>query len=106
MRDRRCRPDIQDVLEVLGLLLVDVAEHLLGEDLREPDDGVQRSAELVRHVREELRFVPAGRFELGALVRDLPEEPGVLDGQGRLGGESLEDLDGLAREFARCVPVE
>jgi len=35
---------LQDVLEIFGLLLVDVAEHLLGEDLREADDGVEGGA--------------------------------------------------------------
>ena len=37
------------------------------------------------------RLVLAGGLELAALVRDLAEEPGVLDRQGRLGGEGLED---------------
>jgi hypothetical protein len=54
----------EDVFEVLRLLLVHGAEHLLAEDLREPQDRVQRRAQLVRHVREELRLVPAGRLEL------------------------------------------
>jgi hypothetical protein len=55
---------LEDVLEILGLLLVDVAEHLLGQDLREPDDGVERRAQLVRHVGEKLRLVAVGRLEL------------------------------------------
>jgi hypothetical protein len=36
----------------------------------------------VRHVGEELGLVTAGGLKLGALVRDLPEEPGVLNGEG------------------------
>ena len=39
-------------------------------------------------------------FELPALVLDLPEEPRVLDGQGRLGGEGLQQLDRSRRELA------
>src|SRR4030095_15403482 len=97
---------LQDVLEVFCLFLVYVPEHLLGEDFREADNGVERRAELVRHVGQELRLVPAGRLELGTLVRDLPEEAGILDGQGRLRGEGLEDLDGLRREFAGYAPVQ
>ena len=50
--------------------------------------------------------MPAGRLELGALVRDLPEEPGVLDGQGGLGGEGLQDVDYLRGKLTRLLPVE
>ena len=83
----------QDVLQVLGLLLVHLPEHPLGQHLREAEDRVQRGAELMGHVGEELGLVAAGRLELPALVRDLAEEPGVLDGQRGLGGEGLEELD-------------
>ena len=79
-------------LQVLVLLLVQLAEHPLGQHLREADDRVERRAQLVGHVGEELGLVPAGDLQLPALVRDLPEEPGVLDGQGRLGGEGFQDL--------------
>src|SRR2546430_17070918 len=65
-----------------------------------------RGAQLVRHVGEELRLVPAGRLELGALVRDLPEEPGVLDGQGGLGGEGLQDIHDLWRRLAGRLAIE
>ena len=77
----------QDVLEVLGLLLVHLPEHPLGQDLREAEDRVQRRPELVGHVGQELGLVAAGRLEQAALVRDLAEEPGVLDGESGLGGE-------------------
>jgi hypothetical protein len=80
----------QDVLEILGLLLVHVPEHPLGQDLREAEDGVQRGPELVRHVGQELRLVAAGRLEQPALVLDLMEEPSILDGESRLGGEGTE----------------
>ena len=55
------------VVEVLLLLLVDLTEHPLAQHLREPDDRVERRPQLVRHVGEELRLVPARRLELAAL---------------------------------------
>src|SRR5262249_21877227 len=64
-------------------------EHALGEHFRESDDGVEGGAELVRHVGEELGLVAAGRLKLGALVRDLLEQPGILDRQGRLRAKGL-----------------
>ena len=97
---------LQDILQIFRLLVVDVAEHLLGEHFREADDGVERRAELVAHAGEELGLVAAGRLELPALVRDLPEEAGVLDGQGGLGGERLQDVHDFRRELAGRLPVE
>jgi hypothetical protein len=47
--------------------------------------------------------VPAGRLELPALVFHLMEEPGVLNGEGGLGGEGAEQLDDLRRKLARCL---
>ena len=104
MRDRRWRPE--NILQVFRLLGVDVAEHPLGEHFREPDDGVEGGAELVAHVGEELGLVAAGGLQLPTLVRDLPEEAGILDGQGGLGGERLQDVHDLGRELARRLPVE
>ena len=79
-----------DVLQVLLLLLVEVTEHALRQHLGEADDRVQRRPQLVGHVGQELRLVLAGDLELPTLVRDLAEEPGVLDGQHRLGGKGLQ----------------
>src|SRR5256885_10139324 len=42
-----------DVPDVIGLLRVQVPEHLLAEHIREADDRVQRRAQLVAHVRED-----------------------------------------------------
>ena len=79
--------------EVRGLLL---------EHLAVADDGVERRAQLVAHVGQELGLVPVGGLQLAALVLDLPEEAGVLDGQRRLAGEGLEQVDDLRRELARA----
>ena len=79
----------QDVLQVLGLLLVHLPEHPLGQHLREAEDRVQRRPQLMGHVGEELGLVAAGGLELPALVRDLAEQAGVLDGERGLRGERL-----------------
>ena len=87
IRESRCWPDSWMSCEVFVLLLVQLAEHPLRQHLREADDGVQRRAQLVRHVGEELGLVLAGDLELATLVLDLAEQPRVLDREGRLGGE-------------------
>src|SRR5262245_45469743 len=63
------------------------------------DDRVQRRAQLVRHVRQELRLVPARVLQLAALLLELTEEPGVLDRQRGLAGERSQQFDGIAREL-------
>ena len=90
----------QDVLQVLGLLLVHLPKHPLGQDLREAEDGVQRGPELVGHVGEELGLVAAGGLQQPTLVLDLVKEPGVLDGEGRLRGEGREEPDDVRIERA------
>ncbi len=97
---------LQNVAEVFRLLVVDLAEHPLGQDLREADDGVERRAQLVRHVGEELALVPARDLELPALVSDLTEEPCILNGERRLCGECLEQIDHLRREFAGSRSID
>ena len=47
----------EDVVQVLVLLLVDGAEQLLLEHLREADDRVEGRAQLVRHVGQEVGLV-------------------------------------------------
>src|SRR6267142_3517033 len=93
-----------NVLQVLGLLLVEVTEHAFRQDLGKSDDRVERRPELVRHVGQKLRLVLAGDLELPTLVSDFPEEAGVLDRESGLGGERAEQFDRLARELAGAVP--
>ncbi len=97
----RCLPDAVDVLQVVVLLLVELAEQALEQHLGEADDRVERRAQLVRHVREELGLVLVGGLELPALVLDFAEEPRVLDGDDRLVGESLQQGDVLVGERSR-----
>ena len=43
------------------------------------DDGVERRAQLVAHIGEELRLVLARQLELPALVLDFMEQPRMLN---------------------------
>ena len=52
------------------------------------------------HGRDELRLVLARLRELPALLLDLAEQAGILDGQHRLGGEGLEQVDGARAKLA------
>src|SRR5438128_10354660 len=88
----------EDVAQVVLLLGVELAEHPLEEDLRESDDGVERRAQLVAHVREELALVPAGDLELAALLLDFVEQTYVLDRDRRLVREGLDKLDLAVRK--------
>ena len=72
----------EDVVEVLLLLLVDVAEHPIPQHLRESEDRVERRSQLMRHVREELRLVLAGRFELRVQAAELVVHPVDVGGKG------------------------
>ena len=90
-----------DVPEVLELALVELAEQLVEQHLREPDDRVERGAQLVRHAGEELRLVAADHLQLGRPLLEVAEQPRVEDGERGLAGERLQQLAGLLRELAR-----
>ena len=96
---------IADVLGEFLLLLVHRAGHSGEHHFREADDGVERRAQLMRHVGQELALVAARGLELRALDLDLAEEPRILDGQRRLRGEGLEEADLPRRELARALAV-
>src|SRR3990170_3602862 len=97
-------PGGQDVIEVLLLLGVDLAEHPLQQHLGEADHGVERRAQLVGHVGKELRLVTVGDLELPGLVVQLGEEPHVLDGDDSLVRERLEERDLLVRKWPGFNP--
>ena len=102
MSDCRWRDRVEDVVEVFGLLLVDLAEELLAQHLREAADRVQRGPQLVRHVGQELRLVAARGLELAALLVQLRQRTGQLAG-------SLLDLllePGIGRLQPGSHPVE
>ena len=81
-------------LEVLLQCLRILAQHL-----GDADDGVERRAQLVAHIGEELRLVLARFGKLAALLLDLVEQSRVLDREHRLRGESLQQLDRVLWEI-------
>ena len=76
-----------------------VAEHLVAQHLREADDRVERRPQLVRHVGQELRLVPARRLELRVEAPELVVHP-VDVGAQRPELVSIVDLD-VPGEVAR-----
>ena len=104
MRPRRCWPLFRARSRLSADRLGHLAEGLVQDQLRVAEDGVQRRPQLVAHVGQELRLVLAGDRELAALLLDLAEQPGVLDGQRRLRGEGLQELDDLRRELPGRSP--
>ena len=61
----------QDVVEVLLLLVVELAEQPLQQHLGEADDRVERRAQLVRHVGQELDLVPVGHLAAARLLSSI-----------------------------------
>ena len=80
-------------LSYSSCLGIQLAEHPLEEDLGEADDGVERSAELMRHVGEKLGLVVAGGFELAVRRLQLLEQADIFHGDHCLIGEDLQQLD-------------
>src|SRR5262249_32014334 len=63
-----------------------VRDHHSGQ----PDDGIERRAQLVAHAGDELRLVLGRPCELATLVLDFVEKPHVLDRDRRLGREGTD----------------
>src|SRR5262249_55467670 len=76
-----------------------VFDHHLGQ----PDDGVERGAQLVAHAGDELRLVLARLLQLAALVLNLAEQARVLDGQHRLRCERLQEINSTLGKVARLL---
>jgi putative ABC transport system substrate-binding protein len=68
----------QHTLRLVREIAVDAVGHQLGV----AEHGIERRAQLVAHIGEELRLVLAGERELAALLLDLAEQPRVLDRHG------------------------
>src|SRR6516225_5899132 len=88
----------EDPIERLGVLLC--CFRILPQHFADANDGVERRAQFMTHVGEELRFVLTSLCERTALFRDLAEQSSVLDCQNRLRGKCLEKLDRALAEFA------
>src|SRR5262245_13432768 len=84
----------EDLAHFFRRIAVDVVE----DEFRVPKDGVERRAQLVAHVGQELRLVVACDFELAAFLVDLCKEVRVLNCKHRLGGEGLKQIEGVLRE--------
>src|SRR6516164_3679639 len=68
---------------LLRRLTVSAVRHQFGV----AQDGVERGAQLMAHIRQELRLVLARLFKLPTLFLDFVKEPRILNGDDRLGGE-------------------
>ena len=66
---------------------------VLEQHFGDADDRVQRRAQLVRHVGQELGLVLARGGELFAFLLDLLEVPRILHGEHGLAGERLQQPD-------------
>jgi hypothetical protein len=74
---QQVRPGRVDDVGVLDLLGGEVAAWILRQQPGQDEQAVQRRAQLVRHVREELRLVLGGQRQLPGPFLDLL--PGLLD---------------------------
>ena len=81
----------EHAIERLGVLLQRL--RVLAQHLADADDGVERRAQLVAHVGEELRLVLARLRELSTLVLYFVEQPNVLDRDHRLVREGHDQLN-------------
>src|SRR5712691_11760865 len=96
----------QDALKRLDLVRAIEVAGVFEQQIRHADDGVERSPQLVAHVREELRLVLARGLELPALDLDLAEEARVLDGERGLCREGPQQLNDLRRELPADLPKD
>src|SRR5215510_5192177 len=71
---------------------------ILPQHLADADDGVERGAQLVAHIGEELRLMLACLSELSAFFLDIVEQPHILDRNHSLVGEGGNYLDLLFSE--------
>ena len=103
IRPSRCLPlrlhAVQHGAHLFRRLAVDVVDDQLGI----AENGVERRAQLVAHIGEELRLVLARFLELAALVLDFLEQPHILDGDHGLVGEGRDQLDLLVGERPHLV---
>src|SRR5689334_434509 len=87
---------LQHRSHLLGWFAIDAVENEFGV----AEDGVERRAEFVAHVGEELRLVLARDLELATLLLDLAEQARVLNRQYRLRGKGLKKLGSAFGEIA------
>ena len=91
-------PGALDLLEIGDKIVLPEIDCVFLQDFAVADDGVERRAQLVAHIGEELRLVLARLLELPALVLDLVEQADISDGDHRLVGKGRDQVDLLLRE--------
>jgi hypothetical protein len=85
---------------LLGWLTVSAVRHQFGI----AQDGVERGAQLMAHIGEELRLVLARLFELSALVLDFVKQPHILDRNRGLVGKCRDQFYLLVGEWLYFRP--
>ena len=65
------------------------------------ENGIERRAQLVAHIGQELGLVLARFLKLSALVLNLVEQPRILNGQRRLRRKGLDEIDSVLRKYSR-----
>ena len=71
MRPSRCSPAVRIFAEIFVLLRVERPVELLLQEFGEADDRVERRAQFVAHIRQELALHLIGAFEIAILDLDL-----------------------------------
>src|SRR6516165_7001412 len=99
-------PSAVHALQWLLRLLCAEARRIGDQHICEPDDGIERRAQLMAHAGDELRLVLARQLELTALVLDLAEQARVLDRQHRLGRERLQEMNGTLGKVAGLLAAD
>ena len=79
---------------------------LLSQHIGQANDCIERRAQLMTHIREELRFMLARNLKLAALLLKLAKQARILDREHRLGRESLQKIDGRFREQSRLFAAD
>src|SRR6516162_1457612 len=92
---------LEDTQHLFGWLTVGAIRHQLGV----AQDCVERRAQLMTHIGEELRFVLACDLKLSALVLDFVKQTHVLDCNGGLVRKGCHKLDLLVGERPHSCAV-
>src|SRR4051812_39071639 len=87
---------VEHFLDLVGYIAIDAIDDELGI----AQDRIERRAQLMAHVGEELRLMLAGHLQFAALLLDLSEQSGILDRHGRLGCKRLQNIDYSWRKAA------
>ncbi len=92
----------EHAVERFGVLLQRL--RVLAQHLADADNGVERRAQLMAHIGEELRLMLARLGELPTLILNFFEQTCVLDRDHGLVCEGPDKLDLLIRKRPHCCP--